>query len=134
MTFARDFVRHGGRSGSSSGTKERPASEGGPYKVYAFALDFGARLPDDHSTMMRSAHSTSETKIAGLPNFAPQLFKSVSVSPRAREQAPQEKIGICFATTFSSVSLKGDQPTGKIAFAMDFRINEVASARRKICT
>jgi hypothetical protein len=24
-----------------------------------------------HSTMMRSAHSTSETKIAGLPNFAP---------------------------------------------------------------
>ena len=24
-----------------------------------------------YSTMMRSAHSTSETKIAGLPNLAP---------------------------------------------------------------
>jgi hypothetical protein len=24
-----------------------------------------------HSTIIRSAHSTSETKIAGLPNFAP---------------------------------------------------------------
>src|SRR6202008_9297 len=53
--------------------------------------------------------------------------------PRAREQAPQEKIGICFATTFSRVSLSGGQPTGRIAFAMDFRIKEVASARRKIC-
>jgi hypothetical protein len=28
-------------------------------------------LRDFHSTMIRSAHSTSETKIAGLPNFAP---------------------------------------------------------------
>jgi hypothetical protein len=26
---------------------------------------------DFHSTIIRSAHSTSETKIAGLPNFAP---------------------------------------------------------------
>jgi hypothetical protein len=28
-------------------------------------------VPDIHSTIIRSAHSTSETKIAGLPNFAP---------------------------------------------------------------
>ena len=83
---------------------------------------------------MRSAHSTSETKIAGFPNFAPHEFKSVSVTPRAREQAPQEKIGICFATTFSRVSLSGGQPTGRMALAMDLRIREVASARRKICT
>jgi MFS family permease len=40
------------------------------------------------------------TNIAGLPNFAPHSFKSVSVTPRAREQAPQEKMGMCFATTF----------------------------------
>ena len=26
---------------------------------------------DFHSTIILSAHSTSETKIAGLPNFAP---------------------------------------------------------------
>ena len=62
--------------------------------------------------IMRSAHSTSETKIAGLPNFAPQLFKSASVTPRAREQAPQEKIGMRLATTFSSVSFSGGHPTG----------------------
>jgi hypothetical protein len=50
----------------------------------------------DYSTMIRSAHSTSDTKIAGLPNFAPQSFKSASVTPRAREQAPQAKTGMCF--------------------------------------
>jgi len=33
--------------------------------------------------MIRSAHSISDTNIAGLPNFAPQSFKSVSVTPRA---------------------------------------------------
>jgi len=87
-----------------------------------------------HSTIIRSDHSTSETKIAGLPNFAPHCFKSVSVTPRAREQAPQAKIGMCFATTFSRVSLNGGQPTGRIAFAIDFRSKEVASASRKICT
>jgi len=65
-----------------------------------------------HSVITRSAHSINETKIAGLPNFAPQLFKSDSVTPRAREQAPQEKIGMCFAMTFSSVSLSGGHPTG----------------------
>ena len=85
-----------------------------------------------HSTMIRSAHSTSETKIAGVPNFAPHWFKSVSVTPRAREHAPQEKMGMCFATTFASVSLSGGQPTGMIEFTMDFRNREVASARRKI--
>ncbi len=45
-----------------------------------------------HSVMMRSAHSTSETKIAGLPNFAPHWARSASVTPRAREHAPQAKI------------------------------------------
>jgi hypothetical protein len=44
------------------------------------------------------------------------------VTPRAREQAPQAKIGMCFATTLSSVSLSGGQPTGRIAFTIDFRI------------
>ena len=75
-----------------------------------------------YSVMIRSAHSTSDTKIAGLPNFAPQSFKSVSVTPRAREQAPQEKIGMCLATTLSSVSLSGGQPTGKIALTVALRI------------
>jgi hypothetical protein len=54
----------------------------------------------NYSVMMRSAHSTKETKTAGLPNFAPHRLKSVSVTPRAREQAPQAKIGTCLATTF----------------------------------
>jgi len=54
----------------------------------------------NYSVMIRSAHSTNETKMAGLPNLAPHWFRSVSVTPRAREQAPQEKIGICLATTF----------------------------------
>jgi hypothetical protein len=64
--------------------------------------------------MILSAHSTRETKIAGVPNFAPQVAKSVSVTPRAREQAPQEKTGMCFAMTFSCISLRGGQPTGMI--------------------
>ena len=72
--------------------------------------------------MTRSAHSTSETKIAGVPNFAPQLLRSVSVTPRAREQASQEKTGMRFATTVSIVSLSGGQPIGKIAFAVSLRI------------
>ena len=50
--------------------------------------------------------------------FRPQMFKSVSVTPRAREQTPQEKTGICLATTFSRVSLSGGQPTGMIASAV----------------
>ena len=76
----------------------------------------------NYSVMIRSAHSTSDTKIAGLPNFAPHWFKSASVTPRAREQAPQEKIGMCLATTFSRVSLSGGHPTGMIAFTVSLRI------------
>lgn len=72
--------------------------------------------------MTRSAHSTSDTKIAGLPNFAPQLIKSVSVTPRAREQAPQEKTGMRLARIFSRVSASGGQPTGVTASAVAFRI------------
>ena len=75
-----------------------------------------------YSTMMRSAHSTSDTKIAGLPNFAPQLLKSASVTPRAREQAPQEKTGMCLARIFSRASLSGGQPIGMTASAVALRI------------
>ena len=86
----------------------------------------------DYSTMIRSAHSTNDTKIAGLPNFAPQSFKSVSVTPRAREQAPQAKTGMCLATTLSNISVSGGQPTGSMTEAVAFRIRYVASPRRKI--
>ncbi len=72
--------------------------------------------------MIRSAHSTSDTKIAGVPNFAPHWFKSASVTPRAREQAPQEKIGMCLATTFSRVWLNGGHPNGMIAFTVALRM------------
>ena len=75
-----------------------------------------------HSTIIRSAHSTSDTKIAGLPNFAPQVFKSASVTPRAREQAPQEKTGMCLATTLSRISLSGGQPTGITASVVALRM------------
>jgi hypothetical protein len=89
---------------------------------------------ESHSVMIRSAHSTIETKIAGVPNFAPHWFKSASVTPRAREQAPQEKTGMCLATTLSRVSLSGGQPTGMIAFTVALRMVLVASPVRKICT
>ena len=72
--------------------------------------------------MIRSAHSTSCTKIVGLPNFAPQLPKSASVTPRAREQAPQAKTGTRLATIFSRVSMSGGQPTGTMALAVALRI------------
>ena len=75
-----------------------------------------------HSLMTRSAHSTSSTKIFGLPHFAPQLVKSASVTPRAREQAPQEKTGICLATTFSIISFSGGQPMGLTASTVALRI------------
>jgi hypothetical protein len=42
-----------------------------------------------YSVMIRSAHSTNDTKIVGLPNFAFQGAKSVSVTLRARLHAPQ---------------------------------------------
>ena len=75
-----------------------------------------------YSVMIRSAHSTMDTNIAGLPNFAPQSFRSVSETPRAREHAPQEKTGTRFATILSRISLRGGQPTGKIAFVVTLRI------------
>jgi len=72
--------------------------------------------------MIRSAHSTSDTNTAGLPNFAPQSFKSVSETPRAREQAPQANTWMCLATTFSCISLSGGQPTGKICETVALRM------------
>jgi hypothetical protein len=75
-----------------------------------------------YSLITRSAHSTNETNIAGLPHFALQLVKSASVTPRAREQAPQEKTGMCLATIFSIISLSGGQPMGLTASAVALRI------------
>jgi len=75
-----------------------------------------------YSAIMRSAHSTRETKVAGLPNFALQLARSFSETPRAREQAPQENTGMCLATIFSRNSLSGGQPMGIIASDVAFRI------------
>lgn len=72
--------------------------------------------------MTRSAHSTSSTKIFGLPHFALQLVKSASVTPRAREQAPQEKTGMCLAAIFSIISLSGGQPMGFTASTVILRI------------
>src|SRR5206468_3665636 len=40
-----------------------------------------------YSVIILSAHSTNETKILGLPNFAPYSVKSVSVRPLARARA-----------------------------------------------
>jgi hypothetical protein len=84
--------------------------------------------------MMRSAHSTSDTKIVGDPNFAFHSFKSASPTPRAREQTPHAKTGICLATTLSRISLSGGHPTGNIAAKVALRIRYVASPVRKICT
>src|SRR5215472_10855267 len=84
--------------------------------------------------MMRSAHSTKETYIEVLPHLAPQFVKSASVTPRAREQAPQAETGIRLATIFSIVSVNGGQPTGWTESTVALRIRYVASAVRKICT
>ena len=75
-----------------------------------------------YSVMMRSAHSTSETKMAGLPNVAFQFARSVSETPRAREQAPQANTGMRLATTFSRNSLSGGQPMGITASEVALRI------------
>ena len=75
-----------------------------------------------YSEMMRSAHSTKKTKMAGLPSFAPQVVRSLSETPRAREQAAQEKTGMCLAKIFSRNSLSGGQPIGKIASDVALRI------------
>src|SRR5215813_2787997 len=87
-----------------------------------------------HSLMMRSAHSTNETYIEVSPHLAPQFVKSASVTPRAREQAPQAKTGMRLATIFSIVSVSGGQPTGLSESTVALRIRYVASAVRKICT
>ena len=50
---------------------------------------FGRCARGGYSVMIRSAHSTSDMKIVGLPNLAPHWVRSASVTPRAREQAPQ---------------------------------------------
>ena len=85
-----------------------------------------------YSAIIRSAHSTKETKMAGLPNFAFQFARSFSETPRAREQAPQENTGMCLATIFSRNSLSGGQPMGIIASEVAFRIRYVASAVKNI--
>src|SRR5260370_39349363 len=84
--------------------------------------------------MKRYGHATRRKKIGGLWKLVCYGMKFVCVGTRAREHAPQAKTGMCLATTLSSVSLSGGQPTGKIALTMDLRSNEVASARRKIWT
>ena len=71
---------------------------------------------------MWSAHSTKETKIAGLPNFAFQLARSLSETARAREQAPQAKTGMCLATIFSRNSLSCGQPMGITASEVALRM------------
>ncbi len=89
-------------------------------EIVKYAFDDGSMTA--HSVKILSAHSTSDTKTAGLPYFAPQFSRSVSVTPRAREQAPQENTGMWFATTFSRSSRSGGQPTGTIASAVALRI------------
>ena len=80
------------------------------------------RTITSYSEMMRSDHSTRETKTAGLPNFAFQFARSLSETPRAREQAPQAKTGMCLATIFSRNSLSGGQPIGSTASEVALRI------------
>src|ERR1700756_3056254 len=47
-----------------------------------------------------------------VPLCAFQLLKSASVTPRAREQAPQENTGILLSTIFAMVSLRGSPSDG----------------------
>jgi hypothetical protein len=62
-----------------------------------------------HSTMMRSAHSREIRRLRGCQISFPIEVRSVSETPRAREQAPQAKTCRCLATSFSSVSPRGGQ-------------------------
>lgn len=78
--------------------------------------------PGAYSEMMWSAHSTKETKMAGLPNFALQFARSLSETARAREQAPQAKTGMCLATSFSRNSLSAGQPMGITASEVALRM------------
>src|SRR5438132_6783359 len=54
------------------------------------------------------------------PSFADDAVRplhqlNTSVTPRAREQAPQENTGMCLTTIFSIISLSGGQPMGLTA-------------------
>ena len=102
------------------------------HDLLEFSSPFRQETSSRHSVIIRSAHSTSETKTAGLPNFAPQLLRSVSVTPRAREQAPQENTAIFLATIFSRVSLNGGHPTGMMArFGCGHKTRESSFAASK---
>src|SRR5579859_5629235 len=69
-----------------------------------------------------------------VPHWAFQLLKSASVTPRAREQAPQENTGMRLSTTFAMVSLSGGHPMGLIVSTVASRIRYAASWVRNICT
>ncbi|MGC2401242.1 MAG: hypothetical protein WA510_15720 [Acidobacteriaceae bacterium] len=77
-----------------------------------------ARVTSGRKLAARALKDLDEHIIANALNeyFCPYNVGTLSV------QAPQEKIAICLATTFSSVSLRGGQPTGRIAFATDLLI------------
>jgi hypothetical protein len=47
-----------------------------------------------YSAMILLAHSTKDTKMAGLPNLAHQWLRSASVIALARPQAPHAKIAM----------------------------------------
>ena len=64
-----------------------------------------------------SAATTFSAKILGLMNCAFLPFRSSSVTPRATEHFPQTKIGTRWATTSSSISVKGAIATGFTASA-----------------
>jgi hypothetical protein len=55
------------------------------------------------------------------------MLKSASVTPRAREQAPQENTGIFFSTIFAIVSLRGGHPMGLTASTVALHMRYVAS-------
>ena len=65
----------------------------------------------NYSVITRSAHSTSETKIAGLPNFAPHWSRSACTTDRARQQAPHGRWPgsqqSSFSTTFGVPRVPG---------------------------
>src|SRR5882724_7389081 len=87
-----------------------------------------------HSVITWSAHSIKDTKIVGFPNFAPKFARSASVTPRARAQAPQAKIGTCIVANLASDSPTGGHPTGVTASATIFRIRTTASPSNQIRT
>src|SRR3979411_2363011 len=80
-----------------------------------------------YSVITWSAHSTKDTKIAGFPNLAPKFDRSSSVTPRAREQAPQAKMGTFLAASLARDSTLGGQATGVTEFATALRISDTAS-------